>query len=168
MNAIAVCLLSLIAFNALADLSQSDRDRLQFDANQPRKGANTAQWPTPKVREERPVEAPVVAQRVAFDPFTFPVEDEVVTNFPGYSPANATFTFEVVGYPVKYASGKTNRVGPFSYGLWRSFDGGTSKVVWVKWVNDTFDKDFWQSVTVMCDGVTNRLIQVGTWSSLNP
>lgn len=149
--AILAVVLSLIACQGM---TVAERQRLQFDALQPKKGANQAQWPTVKVREEKPATAPAIvttkalASAIAFPPD----EEEGTTNFPAATPANATFTFEVVGQPR-------------SYGLWRSSDGGKTKTVWVKWVNDLYDKNFWQSVTLMCDGPTNRLIQVGTWSS---
>lgn len=144
----------LLALNCPA-LSVEQRTRLQFDALQPKKGANQAYWPATASQAEKPVKAAPVKRVVTMadiNPMLAAPPAEVEIPWEVYVPMNATFTFEVVGQPR-------------SYGLWRSFDGGTNKIVWVKWVNDLLAKDFPKSVTLMCDGPTNRLIQVGTWAS---
>lgn len=156
-------LLSLMACNAL---TVEERTRLQFDALKPKKGANQAAWSSMRVRDEKPASAPAIAiPRVLTTLPVFPPDEEGTTNFPGYFPANATWTFTVA------ETSPGSRRGPASYGLRRSFDGGKTWKVWTKWINDTFRYDtptnrFEQSVTLMCDSpINNQLIRVEAWAS---
>lgn len=152
-----------------SELTTDQRDTLH--AFHPVKGANQssfAESPAIPVRLGMEIPLTAITQREALTLAPLPDEDEgPCTNCVGPMPANATFTFKVV----ERAPGAHG--GPYSYGLKRSFDGGKTWQQWTRWVNDTFRYDtptnhFEQSVTLMCDGPTGKMIQVATWASNQP
>ncbi len=145
----------LVAVTVAAALTTAQRDRIQFDANAPKKGANQTAYPAasaPTVKDSFTVQSRA-------EVFPLPPDEDYCPTCVDSQPMTATFTFTVV----ERAPGAHG--GPYAYGLSRSFDGGKTWVPWCRWVNDTFGYNFTQTVALPCSGPMNRLIQVRAWAA---